>query len=180
MTTPRRHPRVGARGARPSERVEIATRHAQVIEMTLAGCTQDAIAAELGFADRSGVRYVIDKWVSESGPPHEQTAELRQRMVAQLDQLHAAYWPRALGERDPDTGAWNREPDARAADLLLKVAERKARLCGLDAQPGFGVMPITAEQIAAFLGWDGEASTIDVEAEELPTEITKGESADER
>jgi hypothetical protein len=36
--------------------------------------------------------------------------------------------------------------------LLLKIAERSARLCGLDRQQGGLVATVTAEQIAAFLG----------------------------
>jgi hypothetical protein len=88
-------------------------------------------------------------------------------MLAQLDELHAAYWTQAAGVRDPDTREWVREPCERASALLLKNAERKARLCGLDRQSTAVVVTLTAEQIAAYLGWEPQESVQDVEAVEL-------------
>ena len=87
------------------ERADTATKHARAIELRIAGWTQEAIAAELGYADKSGVRYVLDRWVDDHAPTPESIAELRQRMLAQLDELHAAHWPQAIGERDPTTGS---------------------------------------------------------------------------
>jgi transcriptional regulator len=43
------------------ERAATAAKHARVIELRVAGWTQEAIAAELGYADKSGVRYVLDE-----------------------------------------------------------------------------------------------------------------------
>ena len=149
------------------ERADTASKHARVIELRVAGWTLEAIAAELGYADRSGVRYVLDKWVDDHAPTQQSIAELRQRMLAQLDELHAAHWPQAVGERDPETGEWRRSPSEKASELLLKIAERKARLCGLDRQQSGLVATVTAEQIASFLGWDTQEPVQDVEVEEL-------------
>jgi hypothetical protein len=147
MATARK--RLGSKGATAMERADIAAKHARVIELRIAGWTLEEIAAELGYADKSGPRYVLNTWVADHAPTPESIAELRQRMLAQLDQLHAAFWPQAVGERDPVTGQWVREPSERSSELLLKIAERKARLCGLDRQQGALVATVTAEQIAA-------------------------------
>jgi hypothetical protein len=96
----------------------------------------------------------------------ESIAELRQRMLAQLDEFHAAHWPQAIGVRDP-TGTWVSPPSEKSSELLLKIAERKARLCGFDRQRSGLVATVTAEQIAAYLGWDPQAPVLDVVAEEL-------------
>jgi hypothetical protein len=175
MATPRaQRLRVGSNGSTSIERADLAAKHARVIELRVAGWTLEAIAAELGYADRSGVRYVLDKWVDDHAPTQESIAELRQRMLAQLNELHAAFWPQAVGERDPATGEWVREPSEKSSELLLKIAERKARLCGLDRQQAGLVANVTAEQIAAFLGWDpqepaqhGEEPVQDVDAIEV-------------
>jgi hypothetical protein len=171
MTTTR--PRIGSKGTTAMERADTADKHARVIELRIAGWTQEAIAAELGYADKSGVRYVLDKWVDDHAPTAESVAELRQRMLAQLDQLHAAHWPQAIGERDPDTGKWTRPPSEKSSELLLKIAERKARLAGLDRQQAGLVPTVTAEQIAAFLGWDPQGALVGVEPPSdrtIPTE----------
>jgi hypothetical protein len=152
MAAPRA--RVGSNGATAVQRADTAAKHARVIELRVAGWTLEAIAAELGYADKSGVRYVLDKWVDDHAPTPESVAELRQRMLAQLDELHAAHWPQAVGDRDATTGEWRREPSEQSSALLLKIAERKARLCGLDRLQAGLVATVTAEQIAAYLGWD--------------------------
>ena len=149
------------------QRADTAGKHARVIELRVAGLTLEAIAAELGYADKSGVRYVLDKWVDDHAPTPESVAELRQRMLAQLDELHATYWPLAVGVRDQATGEWVTPPSEAAAALLLKVAERTARLTGLDRHPSGLLAAVTAEQIAAYLGWDPQEQVQDVESEEI-------------
>lgn len=171
MAAPRKeHIRIGSKGATAMQRADTAAKHARVIELRVAGWTMEAISAELGYADKSGVRYVLDRWVDDHAPTAESIAELRQRMLAQLDQLHAAHWPQAVGERDPQTGQWKRPPNEKSSELLLKIAERKARLCGLDRQQGGLVATVTAEQIAAYLGWDTQEPVIEGVAEQLPPE----------
>jgi hypothetical protein len=65
---------------------------------------------------------VLDKWVDDHAPTQESIAELRPRMLAQLDELHAAHWPRAVGLRDPETREWTHEPSEQASELLLRIA----------------------------------------------------------
>src|SRR5262245_13021876 len=62
--------------------------------------------------------------------------ELRTRTIMleleRLDAIQAAFWPQALGGKD-DAGV-EHKPDIEAAGVVLRVAERRARLLGLDAQ----------------------------------------------
>jgi hypothetical protein len=78
-----------------------------------------------------------------------------------------AHWPQAVGERDAETGEWRRPPSEKASELLLKIAERKSRLMGLDRQQAGIVGTVTAEQIAAYLGWDPQESERDVGVERV-------------
>jgi hypothetical protein len=146
-------------GSTVAARLETAEKHARVIELTLAGWTQDAIATACGYSDRSGVRYVQQKWVTENQPSHEQTEELRQIQTAQIDALHEKLWPHVIG----DDG----KPDVQVVDRVAKLMDRKARLMGLDLQPGAQVSLITAEGLAELFGYDG-AEVLDIDAEELP------------
>jgi hypothetical protein len=60
-------------------------------------------------------------------------------------------------------------------DRLVKLMDRKARLMGLDLERSINVNVVpTAEQFAAFLGWDPQGEAVDAEAEELPSD-TVGE-----
>ena len=53
----------------------------------------------------------------------EHVLELEKR---RLDDLQAALWDRAIGDKDKD-------PDQSAIDRILKIMQRRARLYGLDA-----------------------------------------------
>jgi hypothetical protein len=162
-TTPSRNRkiRVGKKGATPESRVETAKKHATVIELSLAGWTQQAIAAEVGYSDKASVRYVIDKWVTSNGPTHEAVEELRQRQLAQLTHVHAKLWPHL---------EVNGEPNLPVIDRLIKVSERASRLCGLDMQQGLQVnLAPNMLEVAKLFEWDADGEPAqDVEAEELP------------
>jgi hypothetical protein len=56
----------------------------------------------------------------------ESAQELRDLEAARLDELHAAHWPAAVGED-------GQPPDPRAAALVLRIAQRRSALLGLDA-----------------------------------------------
>lgn len=113
---------------------------AKVVQLRLEGKTLDKIAAELGYAGQSSVRYHLDAWLSEQRPSAEQTEELRQIQSQQLDALHDKLWPRL-------------ESDDYLAvtDRLVKLMDRKARLMGLDLQLGVTVNVITRESLADVL-----------------------------
>jgi hypothetical protein len=155
-------------GTTVAGRLQAAEKHARVIELTLAGYTQEAIATACGYSDKSSVRYVQQKWIAENQPSHEQTEELRQIQAAQIDAIHERLWPHLIG----DDG----KPDVQVVDRVAKLMDRKARLMGLDLQPGMTVNVFaTAEGMVAALGLD--ASVIEVEAEELPAGDDSAESA---
>jgi hypothetical protein len=56
----------------------------------------------------------------------ESAQELRDLEAARLDELHRAHWPAAVGED-------GQPPDPRAAALVLRIAQRRSELLGLDA-----------------------------------------------
>lgn len=94
-------------------------REAAVVQLRIAGNTFDQIATQLGLSGRSSAnriyRRVLDATVAEPA------AELRQLEGARLDALQAQWWPRAV------------DGNYRAAQIILKLMERRARLFGLDA-----------------------------------------------
>ncbi len=93
-------------------------RDAQAVELALAGASYDAIAAELGYADRSGawraVRRALDR--------HEaaDVVALREQEVARLDRLQRGLWSKAV------------RGDVQAAAVVLRLIDRRCRLQGLD------------------------------------------------
>jgi hypothetical protein len=73
--------------------------------------------------------------------------------VAKLDALHAALWPYAIGGQSLKDGSTSTPSDA-TVDRVLRIAERRSRLLGLDA-------PVKRE----LSGPDGGAIEIDSTAE---------------
>jgi hypothetical protein len=59
---------------------------------------------------------------------------LRREEQAMLDQLHAKVWQRAIGEEDG-------RPDLAAVDRILKIAEARRALFGLNAKANEGIPP---------------------------------------
>jgi len=94
-------------------------REAAVVQLRIAGNTYDQIETQLGLSGKSAAhriyRRVLDATVAEPA------AELRQLEGARLDALQAQWWPRAV------------DGNYRAAQIMLKLMERRARLFGLDA-----------------------------------------------
>ena len=146
MATPR--PRVGSKGTTAMERADTAAKHARVIELRVAGWTLEAIAAELGYADKSGVRYVLDKWVDDHAPTPESIAELRQRMLAQLRSsasraqigshpevaIEQSYQRLRVARDRPDGGV-------RPLGRLVKKPRREPRTRPPDAGKFLGIQP---------------------------------------
>jgi hypothetical protein len=100
-------------------RVEAAKRERQAMDLRIAGQTYEQIAESLGYADHSGAYRAIQHGLTRM--LKEPAEELRQIELATVNQLQAQWWNRAIaGEKD-------------AADMVLKLMQRRARLLGLDA-----------------------------------------------
>lgn len=144
----------------------------KVLQLRIQGHNYDVIAETLGISRKAAARHV-DVWLMEQTPAPEQVDALRFVMQARLDEMYARYWPRAMGI-SRTTGLDTAEgPQEKSAEILLKVMDRQSKLMGVDLQPNTTTLMISAESIAAYLGWDdapegpGAPKPIEVKAIEL-------------
>jgi hypothetical protein len=156
--------------------IERLMRDERVVQFRREGLTYTEIAAAEGIG-RSTVGDIMKKWLGECGPSAEIVDELRQLQGDQLDRMQAKFWPhlmRPLRDADGEIIYEGRRgnqrievPDAAVSQQVLRIMERRAKLYGLDMPANLNInLKPTAEQFAAFLGWDGEAP-IDVQGEEI-------------
>lgn len=111
-----------ATGARP-KRAQVMERRTRVVELASAGLDYDEIAAELGYANRSG-----------AGKAHQRALATHQAETVQvhrslelesLDALQLAVWDKATSG------------DIRSVLTVLRIIHRRIRLLGLDSgKPG--------------------------------------------
>ena len=85
----------------------------------LAGATYQAIAEQLGYANAKGAHKAVASAMKLT--LCEPAEELRELEVARLDAMLLALWRRV------------QSGDEKAIDRALKIAERRAKLLGLDA-----------------------------------------------
>lgn len=91
----------------------------QALDLRLAGGTYRNIAQALGVSCSHAFR-LVDAALRESAERCSEAAEkIRSIELARLDKMRVVLWPK--------------RSDPRVADTLLRISERTARLCGLDA-----------------------------------------------
>lgn len=111
----------GKRGA--VERITRIERRIQALHLRRAGVSQRDIAAQLKVSLRT-IQRDLEAALADLAAEQRQGAEaLRTLEAERLDALQVAYWPKAMAG------------DLPAAQLVLRILERRARLFGLDAQP---------------------------------------------
>jgi hypothetical protein len=93
-----------------------------------AGATFREIGEALGY-DPTWVRTLVLRALEES--KHESADLMRTQEGVRLDRLQRAHWPHAVGSTAPDGVVT--PPDQKAALVILRVMDRRARLFGLDA-----------------------------------------------
>lgn len=156
------------------------------VELRVAGLTNRRIAERVGVTESTVAKYIRDYVLSQTAPD-DQVAEVRRVMDDRLEHLHEIWWPRAMG-RQFDDGSWDVPPSKDAGEMVLKIMERKAKLTGSDQQVNAQTLLISAESIAAYLGWDpsGEKYTAVAEADVIdvlelpPAEPYEEDDDDER
>lgn len=104
-------------GRPPSESVLDLER--RVVELKRAGHTYQEIAEQVGYADRSAARRTYFRALHRD--LKEAADEMRQVENDRLDRLQRAHWNQAV-----EYG------DEKAAAIVLKIMDRRARLNGLD------------------------------------------------
>ena len=96
-----------------------AERARRALELRKAGATYDAIARQVGYANRNGAYQAIQRELQRT--LQEPADDLRMLEVERLNDLYRAMAPKALSG------------DTWSVDRCLKIMERRAALLGLDA-----------------------------------------------
>lgn len=127
---------------------EVLEKEAKVLELRRGGLPFDLIAARVGYASASGAynawKRGLDRIV------YQDVAETRQMEIDRLDIAQAAIWGDIVNTTS------TAEQRARAILAYIKIAERRAKLLGLD-------MPTKAEiEVNIY-----ERDTIDAEVKRL-------------
>jgi hypothetical protein len=92
----------------------------KVLELRRSGETWERIAVAVGYANASGAQKAYARVVSRV--QRESVDEIRDLELDRLDRIQRAFWTPAIVDRDK-----------RAAEVVLKVMDRRAKLLGLEA-----------------------------------------------
>lgn len=115
---------------------EIAQRRGEALALLARGCTYEMIANQLGYYDRAAAQR--DCSVALKNLPAPNVEQLRQSHIEKLARLEAMLSvPLGSTKKDKNGRPTNElaapELDIKRVHGVLKVMERVARLCGLDA-----------------------------------------------
>ena len=105
----------------PTPTAEAIDLQLQALELRRAGLTYDVIAERLGFSNRGSAYREVKNALKRT--LQEPADELRTLEVDRLDRLQTALWANAM------------RGDNHSVDRILRIAERRARLLGLDRAP---------------------------------------------
>ena len=101
--------------------IERAEKERRAMELRQAGATFDQIATEMGLANRGVAHKIVQRGLTRW--MHESDEELRAVELACTEAVIARLWP-LIDQRDPDL---------KAIDVYLRVADYRAKLAGLYA-----------------------------------------------
>lgn len=105
---------------KPGEQIpEVAARWAKALALRMAGANYDQIAAQCGYASRSGAYAAVLAAIKAT--LREPAEDVRTLEVERLDRLMLGVWQRACGG------------DSEVIDRVLKIMSRRSSLLGLDA-----------------------------------------------
>jgi len=90
----------------------------KALELRRAGLAYEGIAERLGYQTRNGAHRAVARVLARN--PAADVDAVRELETDRLDRLLVAVWPVAL------------KGEPKAVDQVLKIAERRARLLGLD------------------------------------------------
>jgi predicted transcriptional regulator len=101
-----------------SSKAIAAYRGARALELSLAGVSQPRIADELGFRSSGAVSKAL--WRTINRRAAAGVDEYRAVELERLDAIQSAHWDKAL------------DGDAKAAEVVLSVIDKRIKLLGLD------------------------------------------------
>ena len=119
-------------------RIAVAQREREALELRKAGKTFDQIAGALGYSERGGAAKAVSRALAAT--VQEPADELRRLELARLDALFEVMWSLAM------------HGNLGAVDRCLAIQTRRAKLLGLDAPPRHAIDVITTEAFEAALG----------------------------
>lgn len=144
---------------------EIAIRDNRALELRIAGASFAQVASALGVSKSTAHDMVQRALAADMSRVADQREEYRALQLARLERLAQSYWLPATRGREVEVAVKDplgvpkldaagqlvtekvRVYDYAAADRLIKVMERQARLLGLDAPIRVAVAPDTATAI---------------------------------
>jgi hypothetical protein len=186
-------PRRGRRGP-PARRVEQAKIDAKAAELAVQGLTMTQIAQRMGWKSSSSAKNAIDRHLALSSEPVNEA--LRRLWGQRIEKSVQVVWEAMHAENlvvsqgkvmeDPRTGEplIDREPNVRAADTMMRLGERAARLWGLDApkrsvQITVDMMRAELTELGSQLGFDDPLAVAQAMAEaqamKMPPELPEGD-----
>jgi hypothetical protein len=115
---PKRKTLVGRNSPTSERRLRTAEKRQRALERRKAGASFDAIAQELGYANKAGAHKAVLAALDQT--LREPAAEVRKLELERLDRLFLVVWPQAL------------KGDTKAMDRCLQIAKQRASLEGLN------------------------------------------------
>lgn len=108
--------------ASKAQRAATADRRTKAIALRLAGLDYQAIADQLGYADRAAAWIDIDRALKANLAAEKEHVDLmRHTEVQRLDRLQAALWRKAING------------DTKATDTCLRIIQQRCKLEGVEA-----------------------------------------------
>lgn len=104
-----------------SQRITAAGRRSRAVQLRIEGLTFAEIGKELRISGPRAYQLVREALSLLTEHTVERADRLRTLEAMRLDELHAAFWDKAIAG------------DYRAADRVIRIMERRAKLFGLDA-----------------------------------------------
>jgi DNA-binding Lrp family transcriptional regulator len=126
-------------------KLEAAERTAEILRLRVEGLAFEKIAERVSVSPETARRTVKRALDRLSKEITQETERIRSFEAARLNRLEATFWPSAIGGtrtiRVPISGEWAEvevPPSIEAAELILKIMQRRADLLGLSKIEGKG------------------------------------------
>lgn len=133
--------------ASKAQRAAAAAKRKKAVALALAGMDWQSIADQTGYASPGAACTAVNEALKINlREQSELVEELRAVEIARYDRLQAAFWPKAISEKDP-----------KAAEVVLKCIAGRNKLTGTEAPlrtehsgPGGGPIALTGAQMDEF------------------------------
>lgn len=123
-----------ARRRTPSHEME--RRRARAVELLALGRTYVQIADDLGYKSKTSARKLVEEALKEHTSQHVEALQaVRARELIQLESMEASLLPVVVGKDLSMMPDKERYTVYEAADRIVKIKERRAKMLGLDHTP---------------------------------------------